>query len=581
MAHLMDIRVERNVAVPMRDGTVLRADVFRPEPEGRYPVLLMRTPYSKAVGSTAYNWLPPIRPASEGYVVVIQDVRGRFESEGDFRPFHQEIDDGFDTVEWAARQVWSNGRVGMYGASYYGATQWLAAKAQAPNLQAIFPGLTASDYYDGWIYQGGAFELAFNTMWAGTGFAIPETLKRDMDEATRQKLLRGLYALAFDHWPVLRHLPVRDIPAFAHDLVAPYYKEWLDHPTRDDYWESVSIEAAHSRIHTPAFNLGGWFDMFLRGTLRNYTGMRENAPTDIARNGQKLIVGPWIHGAMLHTQAGHSNFGAVAQIVLEELHMRWFDHWLRDRDTGIDREPPVRVFTVGANRWHDFDAWPPKEAAFTPYFLHSNGGANTARGDGALTAHAPTGGEQPDRIVYDPLNPVPTRGGGNFVSPSDVPAGQFDQAAVEQRQDVLCYTSAALAEDLEIAGPVEARLWVASSQPDTDFTVKLVDVAPDGVALNLCDGILRTRYRDGFERPSLLRGGEPVAVTVDMTGIAALFRAGHRIRIEVSSSNFPRFDRNTNTGGIIATDAGTAVAVNSVLHDEAHPSALILPVIRR
>lgn len=577
---LMDIRVERDVAVPMRDGAILRADVFRPEPEGRYPVLLMRTPYDKSVAMLSYGWFQPIRPASEGYVVVVQDVRGRFASEGRFRPFHQEVDDGFDTVEWAARQAWSNGRVGMFGVSYFGATQWLAAAAQPPNLQAIVPGLTASDYYDGWTYQGGAFELSFSLMWAASAFALPETLRGDHEPALKKQLLHGIYGIVFDHWPALRHLPVREIPAFAHDVVAPYYKEWLDHPTRDAYWEGVNIENAHARIHTPALNIGGWYDLFIRGTLRNFSGMRENGPTERARDGQRLLVGPWVHGAALNAQAGHTNFGVAANVLLEELHMRWFDRWLRDADNGLDAEPPVRVFTMGANRWQDFDAWPPREAVMTRYYLHSNGAAATVRGDGALSTSPPTD-ERPDRFVYDPLNPCPTRGGALFPNPPDVPPGQFDQAAIEMRPDVLCYTSEPLDRDVEATGPVSVQLWATSSAPDTDFTAKLVNVAPDGTALNLCDGILRARYRNGFDRAELLPPEEPVALAIDLAGTSNVFLRGHRIRVEVSSSNFPRFDRNTNTGLAIATDGGLAVAINAVFHDATHPSHIVLPVVTR
>jgi len=580
MAPLMDIRVERNVAVPMRDGTALRADVFRPEPEGDYPVLLTRTPYNKSLGNLSYGWLQPIRPASEGYVVVVQDVRGRFESEGTFQPFHQELNDGFDTVEWAARQPWSNGRVGMYGISYLGATQWLAAAAQPPNLQAIFPALTGSDYYDGWTYQGGAFKLGFNLTWTAILLALPEIARSGLPLAQQQELLAGLYGVVWDHWPSTRHLPLREVPAFAHDVVAPYYREWLEHPTRDAFWSRVSIEEAHPRIHTPAYNLGGWYDLFIRGTLRNFAGMRANAPTEVARNGQKLIVGPWSHGATLTTTVGQVNFGQPASVLLEELHMEWFDRWLRDADNGIDREPPVRVFRMGTNDWATYSDWPPPEAVPTPYYFHSNGAAATSRGDGVLSTEAP-GGERPDQYLYDPLHPCPTAGGSLFPYPLDVPPGPFDQSSVEARPDVLCYSTPPLGRDTEVTGPVSVRLWAASSARDTDFTAKLVDVHPDGTPINLCDGILRARYRGGFTESRLLEPGAPVELSIDLQGISNVFRAGHRIRVEVSSSNFPRFDRNTNTGALIATDTGSAVALNTVFHDAGRPSHILLPVVHR
>lgn len=580
MSPLLDICVERNVAVPMRDGVVLRADVFRPEPEGRYPVLLTRTPYGKSVANLAYGWLQPIRPASEGYVVIVQDVRGRFESEGTFNPFHQELNDGFDTVEWAARQPWSNGRVGMYGLSYFGATQWLAAAAQPPNLQAIFPALTASDYYDGWTYQGGAFELGFNLTWVGALLALSDVPRSSLSPEQTQQLLAGLYKVVFDHWPALHHQPLRDLPAFAHDVVAPYYKQWLDHPTRDDFWAPITIEDAHPRIHVPAYNLGGWFDLFIRGTLRNYTGMRTNGATEVARSGQKLIVGPWSHGATLTAITGQTVFGPAAQLLLEDLHMTWFDHWLRDSDNGVDREPPVRVFAMGTNAWNTFSDWPPAESRPTSYYFHSNGGAATARGDGVLSTDPP-GDERSDNFVYDPLNPCPTVGGALFPFPLDVPPGQFDQARVEARPDVLCYTSAPLDRDTEVTGAVEVRLWAASTARDTDFTAKLVDVLPDGTPLNLIDGILRGRYHEGFDKIALLDPGTPVELHIDLAGVSNVFQRGHRIRVEISSSNFPRFDRNTNTGGLIATDTANIVAMNTVLHDRRYPSQVILPVIHR
>ena len=575
---LLDVRVERNVPVPMRDGTVLRADVFRPEPEGRYPVLLSRTPYDKSANGTAYGWMQPIRPASNGYVVVVQDVRGRFESGGSFNPFHQEVDDGFDSVEWAAVQPWSNGRVGMYGLSYLGATQWLAASATPPNLQAILPGVTGSDYLDGWTYQGGALVLGFNLMWSLALLGLPEVLRAEATPEQRQAALQAIQGVVQDHWGALKTLPIGDVLALKHDIVAPYYREWLDHPRRDSYWERVTIEAAHPRVHVPALNLGGWYDLFIRGTLRNFTGMRENGATPRAREGQRLVIGPWSHGTQLTGRVGNRVFGASAALLLDDLHMRWFDHWLKDVQNGVETDRPVRVFTMGANQWREYDAWPPLEAQGSRYYLHSNGFAATSFGDGALSTDVP-GSERPDHFVYDPLNPVPTIGGPLFPSPADVPPGPFDQSAVERRPDVLCYTTPVLDRDLDVAGPVTVRLWVASTARDTDFTAKLVDVEPDGMAWNICDGIMRARYRDGHDQESLLDPGAPVQLEIDLAGTANVFRAGHRLRLEISSSNFPRFDRNTNTGATIATDTSLTVATNTVLHDSAHPSFLQLYVI--
>jgi hypothetical protein len=576
----MNVRVERDVAVPMRDGTVLRADVFRPEPEGRYPVLVSRTPYDKSGAAVSYGWMQPIRPASNGYVVVIQDVRGRFASAGEFRPFHQEVDDGFDTIEWAAVQPWSNGRVGTFGLSYLGATQWLAASATPPNLQCMVAGVTASDYYDGWTYQGGALVLGFNLMWALSAFAGPKLLRADLPPERRQQLLGPVYAVMFDHWPALRTMPLRDLGAIAPDLVAPYYKDWLDHPQRDGFWEPVTIERAHPRINVPVLNIGGWFDLFIRGTLRNFAGMRSDGATPRARDGQRLLVGPWSHATQLGARTGNRVFGARAQVLLDDLHERWYDHWLKDADNGLDRDPAARLFVMGADEFRDYDGWPPSTAASQRWYLHSNGSAATLRGDGGLSAIEPAA-ERADHFVYDPENPCPTVGGALFPSPLDVPPGAFDQREVELRPDVLCYTSEELAADVEVVGPVTARLWVASSARDTDFTAKLVDVAPDGTAWNLTDGVMRARYRKGFDRVVLIVPDEPFELEVDLQGTANVFRAGHRIRLEVSSSNFPRFDRNTNTGAVIARDGESVVATNTVFHDSARPSYLELWVVNR
>jgi putative CocE/NonD family hydrolase len=291
-----------------------------------------------------------------------------------------------------------------------------------------------------------------------------------------------------------------------------------------------------------------------------------------------LLVGPWSHSTQLAARVGNRTFGPSAQVLLDDIHQRWFDHWLKDVPNGVEQEKPVRLFMMGANQWRDFSDWPPPDARVSKLYLHSNGEANGAGGDGALTGEMP-GDEQPDRYSYDPTDPVPTVGGPLFPSPVDVPPGPFDQSSVERRPDVLCYTTPPLERDVTVAGPVSVELWIASTARDTDFTAKLVDVEPDGTAWNLCDGILRARYRDGFDRVTLLDPGTPVRISVDLAGTANVFRQGHRIRLEVSSSNFPRFDRNTNTGRVIATDGEHVVARNTVYHEAARPSSLTLFVV--
>ncbi len=570
------IVVEKDVAVPMRDGVNLATDIYRPDREGLFPVILVRTPYNKNDPLlTNVIMFDPVRAAAAGYAVCVQDVRGRYASEGKFRPIHQEVDDGYDAVEWAAAQPWSSGRVGMAGASYVGATQWLAAIAAPPHLAALAPNITASDYHEGWFYQGGAFEWGFVVSWAVNFLALDTLLKeRPGDEAALSRLLAAADRLDEACW----HLPLKDFPPLAG---VDYFQEWLAHPLYDDYWRRVSIEAHYGRVKAAALNIGGWYDIFLYGSVRNFLGLRSRGGSEAARK-SRLIVGPWAHVTrallFMGNLVGEVNFGlqAASQVIdLTGIQLRWFDYWLKGIENGVDREPPVRLFVMGKNVWEDFEDFPPPGAKELRLYLHSGGRANGLLGDGVLSAEAP--GEEPaDRFVYDPENPVPTRGGGLCCSDVYLPGGAYDQREVEARPDVLVYTSAPLERDLEVIGPVKVRLFVASSAPDTDFTAKLVDVYPDGRAINVTDGILRLRYRNGKERAELVEPGRVYEVEVDLWYTAHVFRAGHRVRLEVSSSNFPRFDRNLNTGGPIGAEAEGQVAVQRVFHDRTKPSALIL-----
>lgn len=574
----MRILVEKDVAVPMRDGVTLATDIYRPDADGRFPTILVRTPYNKADPLlTNVIMFDPVRAAAAGYVVCVQDVRGRYASEGKFRPIHQEIDDGYDAVEWCAAQPWSDGRVGMAGASYVGATQWLAAIASPPHLLAIAPNITASNYHEGWFYQGGAFEWGFIVSWAVNFLALDTLLKeRPGDEAAVGRLIRAMDEL--DRW--FRHLPLKDFPPLAG---VDYFQEWLAHPLYDDYWRRVNIEAHYDRVKAVALNIGGWYDIFLYGTVRNFLGLRSRGGSEAARK-SRLIVGPWAHVTRsllwMGNLVGEVNFGvqAASQVVdLMGLQLRWFDRWLKGVDNGVDREPPVRLFIMGRNLWEDFEDFPPPGAEELKLYLHSGGRANGLWGDGVLSAEAP-GEEPPDRFVYDPENPVPTRGGGLCCSDVYLPGGAYDQREVEARPDVLVYTSGPLQKELKVLGPVKVRLYVTSSAPDTDFTAKLVDVYPDGRAINISDGILRLRHRNGTDREELLEPGRVYGIEVDLWYTAHVFRAGHRVRLEVSSSNFPRFDRNLNMGGPFGLEAEAQVAVQQVFHDPSRPSALILTV---
>lgn len=573
--------IEKDVPVPMRDGVVLYADIYRPAAAGRYPVILQRTPYDKSLTTIGMLMLDAVRTAGEGYAIVIQDSRGRYTSEGEFYPFRDDVNDGYDTVEWCGIQPWSDGKVGMYGASYVGATQWLAAISTPPHLRAIFPLITASHYHEGWTYQGGAFALGFNESWTMTSLA-PDTYQRlaqTTPEAAERmgNMLAGIDDMC--HW--FRHVPLKDFPLFGQ--AAEYFYDWLAHPDDDEYWAAWNIEAQHHAVTVPVCNVGGWYDIFLGGTLRNYLGMRERGGSSDARQGQKLIVGPWHHTLPLNNVVGEVNYGLSSTslaVDLDGLHLKWFDYWLKGKQNGLLEEPPVRIFVMGENTWRTENEWPLARTQYTKYYLHSQGDAKSLRGNGILGREQPRS-EPADVYVSDPRNPVPTKGGGLCCWPAAVPGGAFDQRPVEERADVLVYTTPVLAHDIEVTGPVSVTLYAASSAVDTDFTAKLVDVHPDGYARNLTDSIIRARYRETRARATLLTPGEVYEYTIDLWSTSNVFKAGHRIRVEIASSNFPRFDRNPQTGEASGEASRLEPALQHVFHDETRPSHIVLPVIPR
>ena len=581
MPESVSIKLETNLAVPMRDGTVLYADLYRPEGPGPFPTILQRTPYDKTTPGSMAN-LDPLKAARSGYAVLIQDTRGRYASEGEFYAFRDDINDGYDSVEWAAAQPWSTGKVGMYGASYVGATQWLAALAAPPHLAAIAPNVTASNYHEGWTYQGGAFELGFNASWTLLQLTLANfrhiSEAKNVPQERRLELVKAVDSMESS----FGFLPINELP-YLKDGLADYFYDWLAHPSYDDYWKGLCIEENHSRIGIPALNIGGWYDIFLGGTIRNYLGMRDKGANPEARNGQRLVIGPWQHGARGGSVAGSHYFGLAADALaldMDGIHLRWFDHWLKGLDNGLMDESPVKIFVMGDNVWRDEQEWPLARAQAVDYYLHSQGKANSLHGDGSLSPQPPSE-EPPDVFLYNPGDPVPTRGGPLCCNPYFAANGAFDQREVEARPDVLVYTTPPLERDVEVTGPVIVSLWAASSQPDTDFTAKLVDVCEDGCARNLTDGIIRARYRESASNPSLLEPGKAYLYTIDLWATSNVFPAGHRIRVEVSSSNFPRFDRNTNTGGVIAEDAGFKPALQTVLHDSQHPSHITLHLVPR
>ena len=579
MVNTTSIRMYSDLPVKMRDGTTLYADLYRPDQEGEFPTILQRTPYDKS--STLSNqMLDPIKAAKAGYAFVIQDTRGRYTSEGIFNVFLDEMADGYDTIEWAANQPWSTGKIGMCGASYVGATQWLAAMARPPHLVTIVPNVTASNYHNGWTYQGGAFELGFNVSWTMLQLSLANfrTLSKNQGIAPEQRA--NLINAIDDMTSAFTMLPLQEFPHLKSGL-AEYFYDWLNHPTYDEFWQKLSIEDNHVNIDVPALNIGGWYDIFLGGTISNYSGMKDHGATDVARQGQKLIIGPWQHGSRGGSMAGDHYFGISADAMalgLDYIHLRWYDYWLKGIDNGIMDEARVKIFVMGDNLWRDEFEWPIKRRTDTKYYLHSNGKANTRHGDGYLNASPPT--DEPfDTYLYNPNDPVPTAGGPLCCNPYFVQNGAFNQGEIEDRSDVLVYTTTPLETDVEVTGPIKVNIWATTTARDTDFTAKLVDVCEDGSARNLTDGIIRARYRHSMSDPSLITPNEPTSYEIDLWATSNCFKMGHRIRIEVSSSNFPRFDRNSNTGNVISEDRKLLPALQKVLHTAEFPSYITLPII--
>jgi hypothetical protein len=572
-----DIVIERNVAMKTRDGVTLYADIYRPAAEGKYPVLLQRTPYNK--DSTA-NFAR--LAAARGYLVVAQDVRGRYRSEGEWYTFKHETSDGYDTVEWAAALPQSNGKVGMFGGSYVGATQMLAAIGHPPHLAGICPVVTASNYHENWTYQGGAFEQWFNESW--TTSLAQDTFGRALRQEANALL--GDSVLPLRNYPVFNIKTSQDGAALTHTL-APYFLDWLDHPAYDNYWKQWSIEENYSQIQVPALTVTAWYDIFQGGSLRNYMGLKTQAGNETARNGQRLVVTIGGHSGW-DRKIGDVDFGPDAAFDENEVTLDWYDYLFLGKQNEFAGNKPVRIFVMGENKWRDEEAWPLERSKPTRYRLFGRLPANGASGDsgnGGLLAPGvltQTSSSPSDTFTYDPANPVPTVGGPLCCDPIHLAPGPRDQKEVESRADVLVYSTEPLEQDLEVTGPVTLDLFAKSSAVDTDFTAKLVDVYPDGQAINLTEGILRARYREstnGSAKPIV--PGQVYEYKIDLWSTSNVFLKGHRIRLEVSSSNFPRFDRNLNTGKPASTDASYVKATNTILHDPAHPSALILPMVPR
>jgi putative CocE/NonD family hydrolase len=579
--NLHTIRIEHGISVPMKDGTSLPADLYRPDDHGEFPVVLQRTPYDRT-NRRRTGIADPVFLAQNGYAVVIQDVRGRYGSPGLFQPFFQELSDGYDTVQWCANQIWSNGKVGMNGASYVGATQWLAACTQPEGLTCIVPTATSDDYYEGWTYQGGAFQLGFTSSWSLNGLTLENLVRISQNTNVPDNTKDDLIFATDNLRDILQICPL-DSARYLPLNLAPYFYEWINHPMMDDYWRFTRITDRHPQIKIPALNIGGWFDIFLGGTIRNYTGMSENGGSDMARSGQRLIIGPWSHQTIGSAITGSVQFGLRATGIGMDLlgeHLRWYDHWLKGIDNGVDREPPVRIFVMGDNVWRSEQEWPLERTKYTDYFLHSTGNANTLNGDGYLSKNLPLS-EPEDAFQYDPNNPVPTDGGNLCCDAASLPGGPCIQNHIEGRGDILCYTTGALDKDIEITGPITVTLYASTDGPDTDFTAKLVDVYPEGCSIGLADGIIRARFRKSTSQSVPTSPGQVHKFVIDLASTSNVFKKGHRIRLDVSSSNFPRFDRNPNTGEYPYQATVFRTATQRVFHNGNNISYITLPIIPR
>jgi uncharacterized protein len=564
---------EHNAPAAMRDGTILRADIYRPAQGGPFPVLLVRTPYGEPMVRMA-----PVLPAVDaGFAVVLQHCRGTGTSDGEFTPFSREPDDGVDTIEWCARQPWCNGRVGMYGPSYLGMVQFAAAVQAPPALRCLVPVVTPADYHGGLAYRQGALQLGQLLGWYTLKSAQTLQYRGAAGEdvsADLPALLAHMAGLAADYW----HLPAREAPAVSRIL--PAWQTWLDHEERDAYWNDLSYAARRDRITVPALHVGGWFDLFLGGTLDNFQTLSRSAATEHARRNQALIIGPWTHTDQTGT-AGELNFGLLASalaIGLEQRQIGFLRRFAADEPGAWDG-PRVRLFVMGDNAWRDEEDWPLARTQWSRWYLHSGG---------SLSPAPPPPDAPASRYRYDPADPVPTTGGPTFITGGpdggvSWMGGPRDQRPVEARPDVLSFTSEPLGNDLEVTGPLGVTLHAATSAADTDFTARLVDVWPDGRAMGVADGIVRARYRDGTGRAAPAAPGRVEEYSIDLIATSQVFRAGHRLRVDISSSNFPCFDRNPGNGApaATATERDFVVAEQTVCHDGGRPSYITLPIIPR
>lgn len=550
---LPNVQQELGVPIPMRDGIRLAADLFLPRGDERLSTVLVRTPYNrKSAAMVSYRFF-----ARRGYAVVIEDVRGRYASQGVFGSTAQEGPDGNDTINWIAEQPWSNGRVAMAGSSYLGMAQWWAAIQDNPHLAAISPMCSGDDeYLDRFYSTGGALQIGHRLLWLAENLTPPSHVRP-----------------AFATY--IEHVPLRTSDVAATGIILPLWRAALAHPSNDAYWQELSVRERIPRISVPVLIFGGWFDDYAESDLDAFTRLTGRHQT------VETWIGPWAHNPALKFPT--RDFGRQAAIAIRAKQADWFDHWLKKTQPEERAEatmPLLHIFVMGPNHWREEHEWPLARTHYTALYLSSKGHANSRSGDGTLHWQA-VGKSQSDGFTYDPRNPVPTVGGAICCEATAMPPGPLDQSSVESRSDVLVYTSPPLAEEIEVTGPIRVVLYVATSANDTDYTAKLVDVRPDGQPLLVTDGIQRLRYRLSLTHPVFVKRNTAYQISIDAGVTSYVFSNGHRIRLEVSSSNFPRFDRNLNSLRPNADETKITKARQTVFHQKGYPSAIILPIIAK
>jgi uncharacterized protein len=552
-----DMKIEFGIKQEMRDGTKLSADIYRPDAKGKFPAIVTRSPYMTVEGFQRRLSAEAKFFAGHSYAYIIQDCRGKNDSEGVFHPFFDDPTDGFDTLKWCLGQDWCNGSLGTIGASYRAWNQWATAVLSPPNLKAMVCIVSLPDPVLNVPFQNGAMQL-----WMAEWMATVDG-KKNTDRTI------------FETSKINYHLPLKTMDEKFGRANSFIWQKWIEHPSADEYWKPSFYHDKLSNVNVPVLHISGWYDDDLIGTHINYTRMKQFGKSEFSRRNQKLIIGPWQHRVNSTRKLGEIDFGSSALIDLEKIELDWFDHWLKGADNEIVRAPMVDIFTMGINAWRRGNSWPLVGTRYEKYFIHSHGKANTSFGDGTLSKNKPKKREPTDSYSYDPLNPCP-----NIFDSSATPAeGPYDQRPIEMRDDVLVYSSNLLETDIEVTGPVKVRLFASTSATDTDFWAQLVDVFPDGYSMHLTEGIIRGRYRQSLETPRLLSPKKIYSFEIDLWITSNVFLKDHRIRVDISSSSFPKYDRNPNTGHKFGTDSETMVAHQKVYHDLEHYSHIVLPIV--